>query len=323
MPGTKAPPGETAGRDLSAESLAHEMKTPLAALSAAAGNLRRQVARILAARSGGGAEAVPGPILRLAAEALGRPAPEPATGPGAERRVAAVGAALRAAGVAGDVDTAARRLVMSGWEGDLGAVAPHLGSPADGEALSLLEDAGRLRAALRSMDLSVERLLAIARAAGGGSAGEPSGALECARSAVEILAHAIPPGVAVEILSEDDGVVASPFKVQQVLTNLVRNAVEAVPVEGGSVTIACAAEGGRVRFRVTDNGPGIPPGLRGRLFTPFAKGARGGAGLGLWLSRRLAEEMGGRLEEAPEPPGGFDLDLPAAGRAAAGRGGGR
>jgi CheY-like chemotaxis protein len=69
--------------------------------------------------------------------------------------------------------------------------------------------------------------------------------------------------------------------------------------EGGRVTVACAELAiGRLRISVTDTGPGIPDALHSRLFTPFDRlGAEGygveGTGLGLALTKRLVEAMGG------------------------------
>jgi PAS domain S-box-containing protein len=95
-------------------------------------------------------------------------------------------------------------------------------------------------------------------------------------------------------------------RLQQVLLNLVSNAIK-YNREGGRLTVAChAVAEGRLRISVTDTGPGISPALRERLFQPFDRlGAeqRGveGTGLGLALSKRLVEAMSGviGLDSAP------------------------
>ena len=105
----------------------------------------------------------------------------------------------------------------------------------------------------------------------------------------------------------------------QVLLNLLSNAVK-YNRDGGAVTVTAApAPGGRVRVGVTDTGPGIPADLAGRLFTPFDRlGAEAtgveGTGLGLALSRRLVEAMGGAIGADSEPGRGstFWFELPAA-----------
>jgi PAS domain S-box-containing protein len=103
----------------------------------------------------------------------------------------------------------------------------------------------------------------------------------------------------------------------QVLLNLLSNAVK-YNRPGGSVRLACepASGGGPVRVRVVDSGLGIAAEQRGRLFVPFARlGAEQtgieGTGLGLALSRRLVEAMGGTLDlEASSPEGStFRVEL--------------
>ena len=89
-------------------------------------------------------------------------------------------------------------------------------------------------------------------------------------------------------------------RLNQVLLNLLSNAVKYTP-DGGTVTLVCQeAPGNRARFEVSDTGPGIPPDKLGLLFTPFERlGAEAsgieGSGLGLALSKGLAEAMGGTM----------------------------
>jgi signal transduction histidine kinase/FixJ family two-component response regulator len=90
-------------------------------------------------------------------------------------------------------------------------------------------------------------------------------------------------------------------RVKQILLNLLGNGIK-YNRQGGTVSISCAeAEKGRMRIQVTDTGPGIPQEQFGLLFTPFERlGAEQttvqGTGIGLALSRRLAEVMGGTLD---------------------------
>ncbi|HEV8583628.1 MAG TPA: ATP-binding protein [Methylomirabilota bacterium] len=95
-------------------------------------------------------------------------------------------------------------------------------------------------------------------------------------------------------------VLADSQRLQQVLLNLVSNAIK-YNHEAGRVVVACHEAGaGRLRLDVTDTGKGIAPDVRSRLFTPFDRlgaeaGGVEGTGLGLALSRRLVEAMGGRI----------------------------
>ncbi len=72
-----------------------------------------------------------------------------------------------------------------------------------------------------------------------------------------------------------------------------------------------------IRFEVRDSGPGIPDDVRKHLFEPFftSKERNRGTGLGLWMSRRIAEEQGGSLDFRSTPGEGasFFLDLPLEG----------
>lgn len=89
-------------------------------------------------------------------------------------------------------------------------------------------------------------------------------------------------------------------KVQQVILNLLRNAVQAMPA-GGVVSFRAAAAMGRVVFEVGDTGVGIPQENLPRIFDPFFTTRAGGTGLGLWMVYRLVESMGGGIEVTSEP----------------------
>jgi CheY-like chemotaxis protein len=95
-------------------------------------------------------------------------------------------------------------------------------------------------------------------------------------------------------------------RLKQVLLNLLSNAVK-YNRQGGSVTVRCTeVPQDGLRVEVTDDGPGIPPEMMGRLFVPFERlGAEAtgveGTGLGLTLSKRLMEAMGGTLEVESAP----------------------
>ena len=89
------------------------------------------------------------------------------------------------------------------------------------------------------------------------------------------------------------------------------NAFEATR-PGGTVTVRNWQDGDRVFLSVTDEGPGIPLESAERIFAPYYSTREGARGMGLALSRRLAERNGGRLELSPNGPGAtFVLELPA------------
>jgi PAS domain S-box-containing protein len=105
-------------------------------------------------------------------------------------------------------------------------------------------------------------------------------------------------------------------RLKQVLLNLLSNAVK-YNREGGSVELSCApVADDRLRIAVTDTGLGIPPEALARLFVPFERVGRQsgieGTGLGLPLSKRLAEAMDGRLDLTSVPGQGstFWIELP-------------
>ncbi|RXF75669.1 hybrid sensor histidine kinase/response regulator [Hansschlegelia zhihuaiae] len=104
-------------------------------------------------------------------------------------------------------------------------------------------------------------------------------------------------------------------RIRQILLNLAGNAIKFTATGGVGVRVDLAE--GRMRFSVADTGPGFEAGEADRLFQEFEQGSTdasgGGVGLGLAISRRLAEAMGGVLVAEAEPGVGatFTLSLPA------------
>jgi signal transduction histidine kinase len=106
------------------------------------------------------------------------------------------------------------------------------------------------------------------------------------------------------------------LQVELVLRNLIANAVDAVAGEGGRNArirvLAQRHDPEHVRLVVADSGPGVSPAARDRLFEPFSSGKSSGMGLGLAVSRAIAQAHGGALEERPGDHGEFHLILPCA-----------
>jgi signal transduction histidine kinase len=146
----------------------------------------------------------------------------------------------------------------------------------------------------------------------------------------------IPLSAAISVAAEDAGlspegvrlvrsiparfaVLADPDQLHRVLVNLMRNARQAIeadatrPDRRGQVRVTATQSDDAGVIRVADDGPGIPPRISERMFEAFVSGrASGGTGLGLTISRELAENGGGSLTLIETGPGGtvFELRLP-------------
>lgn len=122
-------------------------------------------------------------------------------------------------------------------------------------------------------------------------------------------------------LRDTPPVLGNRFKLQQVLTNLIKNASDAIEGrEDGWIRISLQQDGDRVRIDVSDNGCGIPESIAERVWQPFftTKGANGN-GLGLDVCRRLVESHGGSIacESVCGAGTTFSVSLPPADSATA------
>ncbi|HET9697589.1 MAG TPA: ATP-binding protein [Terriglobales bacterium] len=102
-------------------------------------------------------------------------------------------------------------------------------------------------------------------------------------------------------------------ELRRIVTNLVMNALEAMP-SGGMLTIGCEQNQGNVCAFVEDTGEGISPEQQKKMFIPYFTTKQGGTGLGLANARRSIAAMGGRLTYTTVPGKGtrFQIELPAA-----------
>ena len=133
-------------------------------------------------------------------------------------------------------------------------------------------------------------------------------------------------GIDLRIETAEMGTVYSDeLRLKQVLLNLVTNAVKFTG-DGGSVVVGAQRDGPEVLISVTDTGIGVPEADRERIFESFQQGGRGssreeGTGLGLTLSRRIVELLGGRMWLESEVGRGstFGFSLPAGDREGTGR----
>ena len=104
-------------------------------------------------------------------------------------------------------------------------------------------------------------------------------------------------------------------QLQQVILNLIANAIEAMSTirdRRRQLAILSANDGGGVRVEVRDCGPGVDPDGAERIFEPFYTTKADGIGMGLWICRSIIEAHGGRLWVTPNPPRGaaFQFSLP-------------
>jgi two-component system sensor kinase FixL len=103
-----------------------------------------------------------------------------------------------------------------------------------------------------------------------------------------------------------DLVLADKVQIQQVILNLIRNAIEAMETSERRELVVSTEleEGGMVVVSVADTGPGIAPEVASQLFQPFITTKRTGMGVGLSISRTIIEAHGGRIWVEPRPGGG-------------------
>jgi signal transduction histidine kinase len=107
---------------------------------------------------------------------------------------------------------------------------------------------------------------------------------------------------------------ADPVALRRIIDNLIVNAVESLPAEGGRVVVRTAASTETVTIAVQDSGAGMTPDTVERIFDDFFTTKERGTGLGLSIVRRLVADMGGRIAVASEPGQGttFTIELPSA-----------
>jgi signal transduction histidine kinase len=164
---------------------------------------------------------------------------------------------------------------------------------------------GRIRANATTLRDLIDDVLEYARA----GAAEPLRAIDADALAREVVAElraaAEERASSLELTTTIAPVRGHPVRFKQALANVVTNAV----VHGGAerpvaVTITAATRNGHVEIAVEDDGAGVPSETREQMFDLFAKGARGGTGVGLALAKRITESAGGSIRYEARPDGG-------------------
>jgi two-component system, NtrC family, C4-dicarboxylate transport sensor histidine kinase DctB len=150
---------------------------------------------------------------------------------------------------------------------------------------------------------------------------KPIDVRDCVRAAISMMAPQLGKlavTITTTLPSEPVIVQVDPLRLEQIIVNLLRNAIDAVRTQEKRAIRVLLAQGDGILLSITDNGPGIKE--PDKLFEPFYTTKRPGEGLGLGLaiSAGFAAEMGGRLVARNAPEGGavFELLLPRAPAAA-------
>ena len=145
---------------------------------------------------------------------------------------------------------------------------------------------------------------------------------EVVQAAVQTMREYLPESISLTASAGSNGAAAlgDRSRIEQVLVNLIDNAIKYSP-GGGEVLVSTAVSEGAVRVEVSDRGIGIPPSEQSSVFEKFYRGslreaqATAGTGLGLYICRELVQRMGGTIGVRSEPGAGstFFFELPRAG----------
>ncbi len=171
-----------------------------------------------------------------------------------------------------------------------------------------------IRIAVNQMTELIESLLEFSRTRQSlrPAYGDVRHAVEDAIKAVK--AHPEYQGIRVRVTSEGSTEGWFDFKkLERALLNLLLNACEAVPGDGGKVEIELRRNGENLEIRVTDNGPGIADSVRDRLFEPFVShGKENGTGMGLAVVQKIVQDHGGdvAVEQTSAAGTTFRIKLP-------------
>ncbi len=289
-----------------AAGLAHELNNPAAAIRRSVEALgeqleaRNRAAKVLAAVD----------TPRLAGLVAARPGGDVPTG--ALDRADRTDAMADLLGTLGatDPDASAAGLVAAGWTPDEveRALTPYRDDAIDA-AIAWMESVATARALVGEVTMAATRISEIVRATKGYAYLDQApvqrvDVCEGIADTLVILRHRLK-GIDVEehYAANMPQIEAYGGELNQVWTNLIDNAVDALDGRGTISVSADHAEEGGVAVRICDDGPGIPVDVLPRLFEPFftTKGPGIGTGLGLHIAHQVVARHGGQIEVASEP----------------------
>jgi len=185
-----------------------------------------------------------------------------------------------------------------------------------GDASSARENLGHIANAAGRMGRLIGQLKGFARKSPGSTCTVDL-ATSIENSALLLRSDFAEAGATLEVHVEQAAVVTGdPIRVEQVLINLMRNALDAVKDGAVRRVVVTLSTNGRAMLRISDSGPGITPQVREHLFEPFftTKPSGAGLGLGLAISASIVQAMSGELlvTEGDEGGAAFTLLLPLA-----------
>jgi signal transduction histidine kinase len=283
--------------------ISHEINTPLGAIVSSMGTAIEEQNRLLASLPAAIAGLDPSfrtvLMRRLSTVTLGRLR----SGSAFRQAREEAGRRLSALGVA-DPGESADLLAQLGLEELDGELAGLMSGPDAAGLVRLLYSAGALRTALSITNESALRIAAVTEALRDYSYTNDRGLMTpvaLARnvsSVLPLIQHALKRGVEVHRdLDEGVMVYGHQGKLGQVWLNLITNALQAMEWKG-RLSITVRREGGEGVVSVANDGPEIPPEIRGEIFKPFitTKDRSRGTGLGLAITLQIVEEHGGKID---------------------------
>ena len=302
--------------------VAHEVNTPLGAIRSSAGNVSKflnqtleQLPTLFQSLSTEEADN----FLNLLQRSLQQ---ETSLSTKEERKVKrALKSQLQELGIA-DPDTAADRLVMMGVYSEIDSFVPLLQKPDSLHVLEIAYKLSELKRGIATINTATDRaskvVFALKTYAHYEQSGEKTAAIitEGIETILTLYQNQLKQGVqVVKNYADIPPIMCYPDELNQVWTNLIHNALQAMDYRG-TLTIDLAEQDGQAKISVTDSGKGIPEEIKGKIFEPFftTKPAGEGSGLGLDIVKKIVEKHQGTIQVSSIPgQTTFNVFLPMSG----------